>query len=56
MQNQMTEALWNSLLMLGSFAAFAIGAGFLVQRQAHKWRALAEAEREAEREAKRQGS
>jgi hypothetical protein len=57
MQNQMNEAIQNFAVMAWVLAVIGIGGGLLVQRQSHKWRALAEAEREAEREAaKRTGA
>ena len=56
MQNQMNEAIQGLAVMAAFIAVLGIGGGLLVQRQSHKWRALAEAEREAEREAKRQAS
>jgi hypothetical protein len=51
MQNPMNDAL-NGLAMMAAFiAVVGMGAGFFASHQAHKYRALAEAEREARRQA-----
>ena len=50
-RNPMNDPLAQFAIYSGAFVAVLLAIGFYAQHQAHKYRALAEAEREAKRQA-----